>query len=170
MPLSTQKKKNNNKIIIIALTFAVIVAAYAVTAYVVGIFPFTAKEVRITNEQKTDGASEESTDESEAPDDEQIIPDDTTTPNDTPSGSTPITNPPTESDPFPIENEHYRIDQKSQTQYDITLYPIANNPAESDYTAQLKAYKSEALQYLKSRFGSTENMTFNWSPQNAADI
>lgn len=74
------------------------------------------------------------------------------------------------NDPYPIENEHYKIQQFSQTSYKITLYPIANNPDYSNYDAQLRDYKNEALDYLKKRYGSTAQFTIQWSPKNAEDV
>lgn len=84
--------------------------------------------------------------------------------------SSPITNPPATNDPYPIENEHYKIEQQSERSYQITLYPIANNPEYSDYNAQLKAYKTEALDYLTKRYGNIDNFTFTWSPSDAQNI
>jgi len=84
--------------------------------------------------------------------------------------SSPISNPPTDASPYPIQNEHYKIDQLSQTNYRITLYPIANNPDYSDYNAQLKAYKQESLDYLTKRYGDINNFNFEWNPDNAKDI
>lgn len=73
--------------------------------------------------------------------------------------------------PFPIENAHYKIQQNSPTSYTITLNAIINNPSQyNEYRQQLKQYKTEALDYLKSRFGSTDNFTFTWNPEDAKDI
>lgn len=73
--------------------------------------------------------------------------------------------------PFPIENAHYRIQQNSPTSYTITLNAIINNPNQyNEYRQQLKQYKTEALDYLKSRFSSTDNFTFTWNPDDAKDI
>lgn len=84
--------------------------------------------------------------------------------------SSPISNPPTDTTPYPIQNEHYKIEQQAQSKYRITLYPIANNPDYSDYNAQLKAYKQEALDYLNGRYGDTSNFSFEWNPDNAKDL
>lgn len=81
----------------------------------------------------------------------------------------PITNPPEVNDPYPIENQHYKITQKNDTTYHVTLYPIANNPEYSNYNAQLKAYKNEALSYLKKRYGTIDNLTITWTPTDAED-
>lgn len=84
--------------------------------------------------------------------------------------SSPISNPPTNNDPYPIENEHYKIQQNSATSYTVTLYPIANSPSGSGYDMQLKLYKDEALKYLTSRYGSTSNFTIEWNPRDAERI
>lgn len=73
--------------------------------------------------------------------------------------------------PFPIENAHYKIQQNSPTSYTVTLNAIINNPNQyNEYRQQLKQYKTEALDYLKSRFGSTDNFTFTWNPDDAKNI
>jgi hypothetical protein len=79
--------------------------------------------------------------------------------------------PPTNNDPYPITNEHYRINKTGDKQFDITLYAIINSPSQHDeYTAQLKQYKQEALAYLTSRYGSTAQFTFTWNPPAAKDL
>lgn len=92
----------------------------------------------------------------------------TATTEDTPAYvDTPITNP-SANDPYPIENAHYSIEQFSATEYSITLYPIANNPGNSDYTKQLADYRAEALGYLKERYGDISHFTITYNPK-AAD-
>ena len=87
--------------------------------------------------------------------------------------STDVTTPPTPpelSSPYPVTNERFQIRQVSTTNFEITLYPVINNPAYSDYNAQLRAYKQEALDYLKSRHGSIEGFGIDWSPADAKDL
>lgn len=90
--------------------------------------------------------------------------------NDTDYISTPITIPPTTEDPYPIENEHYKISQNSDTSFHITLYPIANNPEYSDYNTQLRIYKQEALDYLQKRYGNITNFEITWNPPEAENV
>lgn len=84
---------------------------------------------------------------------------------------TPISNPPTDNSPYPIKNEHYKIEQLSQNHYSITLYPIVNHPdQQTEYDAALKQYKQEVLTYLKNRYGDTSTFTFDWNPDHAKDV
>lgn len=82
----------------------------------------------------------------------------------------PIDSPGT-SDPYPIVNEHYKIDQINATTYTITLYAISNSPSQYDeYTAQLKQFKQEALSYLTTRYGDISKFSLTWSPPSAGSL
>ncbi len=83
--------------------------------------------------------------------------------------TTPIT-PPRTDDSFPIENAHYSIEQINDTTFSITLFPIANNPSNSNYLQQVRDYKAEVLQYLQKRYGSTEALTITWNPEAANEV
>lgn len=83
--------------------------------------------------------------------------------------SGPITQP-SINEPFPIENEHYKIVQNSETKYTATLYPIVNNPDYIDYPSQLKAYKKEVMDYLSKRFADVSKLSINWIPDEATNL
>lgn len=83
---------------------------------------------------------------------------------------TPVQTPAADA-PYPIQNEHYRINQTGTTQFDITLFAINNSPSQyNDYVTQLKQYKAEVLDYLTARYGSTSKLILNWSPPDAKDL
>lgn len=71
---------------------------------------------------------------------------------------------------YPIENERYRIAKISSAEFNVKLYVILNNPNYSNYKEQLRTYKQEVLEYLEARYGSTENLTINWTPKEANDV
>ncbi|NCC99949.1 MAG: hypothetical protein EOL95_09670 [Bacteroidia bacterium] len=74
-------------------------------------------------------------------------------------------------DPYPIVNEHYKIEQINTSTYTITLYAISNSPAQYDeYIAQLKQFKKESLAYLESRYDDISNFSLTWSPPSAKDL
>lgn len=77
----------------------------------------------------------------------------------------PIT-PPANNAPYPIENSRYRIDQTTSRSFTVTLYPIEG----PDYDLQLRNYKQDALNYLESRHGNTNNLSITWRPEAAAKI
>jgi len=78
---------------------------------------------------------------------------------------------PTNNEPFPVENSHYKIVQDSDKAFTVTLYAVINNPSQHDeYIAQLKTYKAEALAYLNQRFGQTSNLSLTWNPPAAKDL
>ena len=83
---------------------------------------------------------------------------------------TPIAEQPDKNASYPIENEHYKIEQVSSSYYRVSLYPIVNNPEYSSYDSQLKAYKNEVLDYLADRYGTTSNFKLDWSPDEAKNI
>lgn len=72
--------------------------------------------------------------------------------------------------PYPVVNEHFKIQQINIKHYSITLYPIANNPEFSDYNSQLVTYKQEALDYLKKRHGLIADLQIDWTPQDAKNL
>jgi len=128
--------------------------------------------IATTNSSQDRTPSSTSNQDKESPERENDSPDSKpkTTDSDKSYVETPISNPPEINDPYPIENEHYKIDQNSSTSYHITLYPIANNPRYSNYDAQLKAYKIEALDYLEKRYQSIDNFKIKWTPSDAEEV
>lgn len=171
------KTKNNKQyFIIIFVTSIVLVGAYTGAAALYHLWPFSSPGTSTNRSSELTDESSSSSKSSDAPSSNSSsnTSKDGSTQNNTQSNpnyvDTPITNQPTNNDPYPITNEHYRIEQKSQTNYLITLYPIVNNPEYSDYNAQLRAYKTEALDYLKGRYGNIDSYNFEWSPSNAANL
>lgn len=70
------------------------------------------------------------------------------------------------------ENEQYKIRQEDgSNKYIITLYAIVNNPDQySAYKDQLRQYKANALQYLKSKGVNTNTSEITYEPQEAAQL
>lgn len=160
-------KKQSRLIVLIALCAALIAASWLTLAYANNSWPFhNSLPQRFLSQKDTaeETGIDKKTDSSDAADG-TVGKDDTPTYVDP-----PLTNPPSSNDPYPIENEHYKIAQNSATDYHITLYPIVNNPKLSDYDAQLRAYKKEALNYLKHRYGNIDNFTITWTPSDAENI
>ena len=165
----SQKNNTLKKTIIIALALILIsIVVYAVYASNSHAWPF-GKSVQETTEKENEGTTVEG-EGSNTNTDKPSTPTPKPTPETPPYVNTPITTPPAVGDSYPIENEHYKIDQNSAKSFNVTLYPIVNNPEYSDYDAQLKAYKNEVIKYLTSRYGSTKDLTIQWSPRNAADL
>lgn len=68
------------------------------------------------------------------------------------------------------ENEKYKIRQLGDA-YTITLYAIINNPSQYDmYRSQLKQYKEESLQYLKSTGVDTSKVKITYEPEEATNL
>lgn len=175
--MQIQKKKQTGKkpLIITALVAAIFILGYTGIAYATGFWPFNT-----TTQSDSHNRSDDDTDknnrvgkDSEAPEEEPASPaneDDSSTDASTPYPDSPLLNEPDVGAPFPITNEHYQIKQDGEKVFSITLYPIANNPEYTDYSAQLKAYKQEALDYLQSRYGTTADLTITWSPEDATAL
>ena len=175
---STSRASRSKKYILISAIILLLIIASVVFGFYSKLGPFSDKHsndsVNSSQEENKRQSDENSNHSSSANSSSN-----TTAPSTTPLAPSssdpgyvnpPISNPPTDTTPYPIENEHYRIDQKSPTNYDVTLYPIANNPDYSDYNAQLKAYKNEVLDYLKKRYGDISKFSFTWSPDSAKNI
>ena len=113
------------------------------------------------NEEDVSGEPTDDTDKSPSEDGDSDTP--------TSGVSTPST-PPASDEPYPVTNEHFQIRQVSNTNFEITLYPVINNPEYADYNSQLRAYKEEALDYLASRYGSIESFGIDWSPKDAENL
>ncbi|MBM3210400.1 hypothetical protein FJZ39_03635 [Candidatus Saccharibacteria bacterium] len=163
MKINTKKSKKP-LIITVAVITALLLGGGATYAYLNQLGPFS-------NSSNQETFTEESNPQEDAP----VTPErdrnergDSNEP--TEYLDTPISNPPANNDPYPIENEHYRIEQSAATSFTVTLYPIANNPDYTDYDAQLRAYKTEASDYLKNRYGSLNNLTITWIPDEAKDL
>lgn len=82
----------------------------------------------------------------------------------------PPINQPSTSARYPIENERYRIEQMDTQSFNVTLYPIVNNPAIDNYEQQLKEYKQDVVTYLTDRYGDISSFDITWTPSNAENI
>lgn len=178
--MKIQKSKSpRTKTIILTVTAILLIGSlsYAALAWQNSYWPFAVtqdesaqkEDSGTTNEDTEQNVDEEPVDSDDTPDTDTPRPN-SDQPADDEFISSPISNPPSSNDPYPIENEHYKITQNSRTSYHITLYPIANNPDYSNYSAQLRAYKDEALSYLKERYGNIDSFTFTWSPEDAKNV
>lgn len=70
---------------------------------------------------------------------------------------------------LPVYNSDYRIDYSSDAanniEYQITLYAIINGPADRPrYLAQLKQYKAEAINFLKSSGVDVTSARISYTP------
>ena len=176
---STTKKSQTKRLGLILLAVILVLCIGTAFAYFSKLGPFSENKNASKNKVNSSHSDNKQSSEKKSPSPSTSNDSPTTTPSNTstsPSQSDPgyvnppISSPPTDTSPYPIENEHYRIAQKSPTNYDVTLYPIANNPDYSDYNAQLKAYKNEVLDYLKKRYGDISKFSFTWSPDSAKNI
>lgn len=179
---NTTSRSNNKKILYSVIGIFILCAVATGIMYGLHTGPFTKKlethpgsSEQATSKSDTNSSSTKNTPSSSENNTASTKPtENTATSNDSSETkdyvSTPISNPPKNTDPYPIENEHYKIAQNSTTNYTITLYPIVNNPGQSDYHAQLKAYKTETLNYLSGRYGDISHFTFTWNPPDAKDI
>lgn len=157
--------KKSHPIVFAVLAALLILGIYTASAYAFTLWPFNTNDTTNTGaDNETDGTK---------PDTEGVTNDGDTNPEDDDSSDfidPPLQNPPTSADPYPIENEKYKIAQTNEKSFMVTLYPIANNPEYSDYNAQLKAYKADVLAYLKNRYGSTTELSITWSPSDAQNL
>lgn len=187
------KRSNKNKKIIfasLAIT-ALLVTSYTTFAYINHLWPFLQKNEITTESERSAHSNEEAKkdpdilNEKQAEQKDQIDNEKTppateqpadNTPGDNPSSNNssyinpPLLNPPSQNDPYPIENERYRIAQNSPTNFDVTLYPVVNSAEYSNYKAQLKAYKDEVLDYLRKRHGDTNKLSIQWRPSDAQNL
>jgi len=174
--MKIEKSKTKKSLYIAISIIAACVVVYLFCAYTFSLWPLQDNKPTSTSQQvKKEQNDEEVKDEVgdgnvDSSQDRPIEESPTSTDQDQDYLDSPVSNKPTNSDPYPITNEHYRIKQNSSTDYSITLYPIVNNPDYSDYNAQLKDYKQEALSYLRARYGSVDNFTINWSPGDAQNL
>ncbi len=167
--MKIQKPVSRKKILIIALTATLLVLGGGVVLGAMNNWWQPKKEQPTGSEESRDNRSKESL-ENQPSKEETPPPAETPYPNDQSIIIPPADKPPTQSQ-FPVENSHYRIDKKSSSSYEVTLYAILNNPSQRDeYTAQLRQFKKEALEYMKERFGSIDALTFTWSPPEAKDL
>lgn len=173
--MKIQSTKNSHKKLLIPLFLIVflLLACVGVT-YTLSLLPFGNRN---TSEQKKDSSTNTN---KESSSDSDGLPDSTTknTPSSSSSDNTTQNNkdnttPSSEirtDAAYPVTNEHFRIEQVSNRNFTITLYPVINNPEYADYNAQLKAYKQEALDYLTKRYGSVSDIGIEWNPEDAKDI
>lgn len=163
-----KKKRSRKKLIVICVVVLLLVGAGSAYAYFATdlLKSDPVDQTQDTNQRPDETVAEEDdddTDDSRQNDDQPVNDDvDYVRPD--------ITNPPTNTSPYPIENERYRIEQRSERSYAVELYPIINNPEYSDYDAQLRDYKNEVLRYLQSRYGNIDNFNITWIPEDAANL
>lgn len=70
---------------------------------------------------------------------------------------------------LPYETEHFSI-QKTQDSFEISLFAILNQPSQyDDYITQLKQYKLEALDFIKSKGFDPAMLPLMYSPEEAKD-
>lgn len=156
---SKKTKSPINKVLIggiIVLLLAV--GAYTAAARINNFWPFTAKESTQSEDPNTN--NEDPSTPNKTPDD----------PSDPDYIKPDISNPPSDTTPYPIETERYRIDKLSEKSFSVELYPIINNPRYSNYNEQLRDYKNEVLNYLKKRYGDTSSLKIDWIPEDAKNI
>lgn len=157
--------KKSHPLLFAVLTVLLVLGVYTVSAYAFTFWPFNASNT--TNTETVDKSDDTKTDTDGTTDD------DGTTGGDDGSSNfidPPLQNPPTAADPYPIENEKYKIAQTNEKSFTVTLYPVVNNPEYSDYNAQLKTYKTDVLAYLKNRYGSTADLSITWNPSDAQNL
>jgi len=165
------KTPKTKKITLICLTVVIAAAGiYTTVAAIYSLWPFQPESSNIKDIKKEKQKDDSKSEEDKSAED---TPDPTTPPSVDPDQSvvTPPATPPSDNAPFPVENSHYRIEKNDNSHYTITLYAILNNPSQYDeYTTQLREYKKEALSYLNTRLGSTNNLTISWNPPAAKDL
>ena len=167
--MKIQKNTSKKALIIFVLTAAVI----ATVALALWFFILKPNSDSQQKEDETNTSQQQETETPNATAPEQNTGNTDST--DIPSGGTgfnnsPLENPPKNNDPYPIENEHYRIEQNSEKKFTITLFPILNNGDISNYNSQLRIFKNEASKYLSDRYGNISSFELIWNPSNAADI
>lgn len=169
--MQLNKKDISKKTLGLLLAIVLLIAGvYVGSAYAFHLWPFPSAQNTTTNSPSSNTTNDGS---SNTPPNTNTGTDGSA-PTDSGGGtdyvSPPLTSQPSNTDPYPIENERYKIVKTGDTSFNVTLYPIVNNPEYSNYNAQLKAYKNEVLAYLKSRYGSTTNLSINWSPSDAQNL
>lgn len=167
--MKIQKASSSKKILITLLIATLLVAGTGAILGAMNNWWQPKKEASVSTDPKENNDSKE---DSTPPPEETPTPPTETSPN--PSEQTIIVPPaekPSSNARFPVENSHYRIDKKSASSYEITLYAVLNNPSQRDeYTAQLRQFKKEALDYMKERFNSISSFAFTWNPPEAKDL
>lgn len=176
------KEKSNKKQLVVAVSaVSICIAAYLMTAYAYSLWPLQSSQTTNSGttvdkkDKKNSQGDNRSNNEEEnnTREEEQPVESDpeTNTPETEPTYvSPPLLNPPGVSESYPIQNERYSISKEGSDTFQVTLYPIVNNPEYSDYNAQLKAYKTEVLEYLEKRHGDTNKLLINWSPSDAQNL
>lgn len=148
--------------IIVLSILVTLLSAYAVYSYLNSTSVYTAQgnsSEKERTEKTTDLPTSPSSSESDNPtqDDQSVAP--------------PPTTSPALTAEFPVENAHYRINKTGEKSFDINLYAISNSPSQYDeYMAQLKQYKTEALEYLTARYSDISTFAINWTPPLAKDL
>jgi len=72
---------------------------------------------------------------------------------------------------FPVETNHYRIDESSENTYEVTLFAIINRPEQyQEYLDQLKQFKDEALQYMQQNGVNISEASITYIPNEANDL
>lgn len=162
-------KQRTNKLPFIALAVLLVLAITGGAAY----YAFYRNS---TPQQDSDVVENTpATDEPiDAEDPEAAPPESPTEQGDTPSNPTPnrpyVSSPsrsPAINEPYPVETEHYRIEQNASSRFTITLFPLANTSDPSGYDTELRDYKNAATDYLAERYGSMQNLNITWIPDRA---
>lgn len=181
------KKSNKKKIIISTVVIIVTLAVgYLTFAYMSSLWPFQ-KERSEKSTPYTNKTAAPNSNKKPATGSRKEVAEGSNTDNDTIDNSVdnsqahqpdekgayinpPLLDPPSTADPYPIENERYSITQSSPNNFQVTLYPVVNNPEYSSYREQLKAYKNEVINYLSKRHGDINKLTIEWRPSDAQNI
>lgn len=167
------KKKSNKKILIIITTLTLLILVIVGTYVLGGSKVDETSETSLHNSQSEGTPSQNNGGKAEVSieDNSSSRSDDAAQSSPQAGGSSvapPPIDQPSATESFPVENAHYRIDQRNAS-YQVTLFAILNSPSQTeDYNAQIRQYRDEARQYLESRFGA--NVKIIWIPENAASI
>ena len=170
MKIQKSQRKSNKKFLFTVLVILVLLLVAGLAyAYTIDAFPFKKNtDNTLTNDGINDQPQPLTEDEKATakPEQDTMLPKPDKNIGDS-YIDTPVGNKPSVDASYPVTNSHYKIVQIRKNSYEITLYPIANNPNYSNYDTQLSAYKKEALDYLKKRYGNISNFNFTWSPEGA---
>lgn len=78
---------------------------------------------------------------------------------------------PEEVPTLPVTTNHYKIVQLNESFFEVELYAILNKPEQySEYRAQLKDFKQEALNYLVENDYDIQSSRISYIPAEAADL
>lgn len=176
MRIKTTKNNNNKKRNILIICTIVILLILGGAGWFYYTYSDNNPSTNISSDQKTKSTKDEDKDKQVTNNETPVSDKDTPSTDSSPTNSdsstgvvTPSTKP-GNTDPYPVTNEHYQIKQISTTNFEITLFPVINNPEYADYNSQLRAYKKEALDYLTNRYGSIDGFGIDWNPDDAENL